>query len=68
MIDNVAVMGQLHGGEYLVDFWGCRFILNPFDQYCKNEDWNSISEGLAKLLLSAELFFITLLKEIIGSF
>ena len=36
MIDNV--MGQLYGGEYLVDFWECCSILGALDQYCRNED------------------------------
>ena len=43
MIVNVVVMGQIYGGEYLLeDFLGCCSILDALDQYCGNEDWNSI--------------------------
>ena len=39
MIDNVVVMGQLYGGEYLVeDFWSYCSILGALDRYCRNED------------------------------
>ena len=39
MIDNVVVLGQLYGGEYLVeDFWSYCSILGALYRYCRNED------------------------------
>ena len=47
MINNVAVMRQLYRAEYLVeDFCVLCFFLGPLDRYCRNENWNSILEGL----------------------
>ena len=71
MIDYVVVMGQLYGGKYSVDdFSLCRSILDALDQYCRNEEWNSISEGLLLnvccLWSSSNLYY--LIKEITGFF
>ena len=39
MTDDVVVIGQHYGGEYLVkDFWGCCSILGALDRYCRNEE------------------------------